>query len=115
LAGAEIPQDVQGKSFLPLLKGKTKGWRTDMYYRYYEYPEPHHVSPHIGIRTNRYKLIRFEAPVPSWELYDLKTDPLEMKNIYPSSEGSTLVNRLKKRLKELALFYGDDTGARLIY
>ncbi|MEJ0101718.1 MAG: sulfatase/phosphatase domain-containing protein [Bacteroidota bacterium] len=42
----KVPSDIQGRSFLPLLKQQTvKDWRKDVYYHYYEYPQPHHVSP----------------------------------------------------------------------
>ncbi len=117
IAGAPIPGDVQGKSILPLIqkaKSAKTNWRKSMYYRYYEYPEPHRVAPHIGIRTNRYKLIRFAAPVVSWELYDLKKDPTEMKNIYKDPKQASRIAQLKKELKQLALDYGDTDGAAMV-
>ncbi len=72
-AHAEIPPDMQGESFLPVLSGKNKA-RKAMYYHYYENGE-HAVSPHFGVRNERYKLIRFYNRVNGWELYDLKKDP----------------------------------------
>ena len=75
LAGAKAPKEVQGRSALSVLAGKTpKDWRTEMYYRYYHYPADHRVQPHYGIRTERYKLIYFNR-IDAWELFDLKTDP----------------------------------------
>ena len=53
-----------------------------MYYHYYEYPQPHHVYPHFGVRTERYVLVRFYGPGDFWELYDLEKDIHEVKNIY---------------------------------
>ncbi len=55
IAGLKTPPDMQGVSFLPLIDGKNEplaaaGWRKAMYYHYYEYPQPHHVYPHFGIR-----------------------------------------------------------------
>lgn len=79
-AGAAVPADMQGKSFLPVLARKGKA-RKAMYYHYYENGE-HAVSPHFGVRTERYKLIRFYKRVNGWELYDLKKDPSEMKNVF---------------------------------
>ena len=39
LAGVEIPEEIQGRSFLPLLQGKNvDDWRTSLYYHFYEYP-----------------------------------------------------------------------------
>ena len=60
IAGAKIPADMQGESLVPLLEGKTPAdWRKSVYYHYYEFPQPHHVHPHYGVRTERYKLIHF--------------------------------------------------------
>ena len=60
LAGAEIPEDIQGVSLLPLLKGeKPADWRKSLYYHFYEYPAEHMVKRHYGVRTERYKLIHF--------------------------------------------------------
>jgi len=107
---------MQGKSFLPLLK-KNAGvatWRKSVYYHYYEYPEPHHVSPHFGVRTQRYKLIRFYGPADFWELYDLQTDPLEMKNIYPGKGNEKIIAALKKELAALISQYKDDDAMRIM-
>ncbi|HEU4607940.1 MAG TPA: sulfatase/phosphatase domain-containing protein, partial [Chitinophagaceae bacterium] len=56
-AGVTIPKDMQGHSFLPLVTKKKAKGRPAMYYHYYENGE-HSVSPHFGISTGRYKLIR---------------------------------------------------------
>jgi arylsulfatase A-like enzyme len=115
-AGVTVPEDMQGKSFLPLLKNKepVKDWRKAVYYHYYEYPEPHHVSPHFGIRTRRYKLIRFYGPADFWELYDLQSDPHEMKNIYPVKANQPLISTLKKQLGQLIVQYKDDEALEII-
>lgn len=116
-AGIAVPADIQGKSILPLLRPGNRNksnWRTAMYYRYYEYPEPHRVSPHIGIRTQRYKLIRFEKPNPYWELIDLQQDPQEMKNLYGQKGYEKLTQQLHKQLIALANAYGDTDGVQKI-
>ena len=40
------------------------------------------VKRHYGISTERYKLIHYYYDIDEWELFDLQTDPLEMKNVY---------------------------------
>lgn len=59
MAGVSVPQEIQGKSFSGLLQNKMINWRDHVYYHYYEYPQPHRVMPHFGIRTSKYKLVRF--------------------------------------------------------
>ncbi len=114
LAGASVPEDIQGTSFLPLLKGeKPENWRDALYYHFYEYPAEHMVKRHYGIRTERYKLIHFYNDIDEWELYDLETDPAEMNNLYGKAEYTRLVDDLKKRLEELQIQYKDSTALTL--
>ncbi|WP_033194706.1 sulfatase family protein, partial [Ochrovirga pacifica] len=101
LAGVEVPKNIQGKSFTKLLSNPEEEIRDAVYYHYYEYPYWHHVQPHYGMRTSRYKLIHFYYDMDRWELYDLKKDPNELENIYDKKENVQLVKSLKKRLKIL--------------
>ena len=118
IANTKIPADIQGKSFLPLLKANAATaktpWRRDAYYHYYEFPEPHHVYPHFGIRTERYKLAYFYGGADSWELYDLKTDPSEMKNLYGQPTSDKIVADLKTRLKQSMMQYQDDEALEIL-
>ena len=98
---------MQGKSFRKLVSGKTRKWRDAVYYTYYEYPAEHMVKRHYGVATDRYKLIHFYYDIDEWEMYDLKTDPSEMKNIYDDPEYAKVREYLHERLKELRLEYGD--------
>ena len=110
LAGVSIPSFMQGINLKDLLLGKQKTIpRKSLYYHYYEYPWDHNVLPHLGIRQERYKLIYFYT-VNEWELYDLKTDPNEQKNLINLKHFQIILNRLKKELQELRKFY-DDTEA----
>ncbi len=108
LAGVEIPDDIHGCSFLPLLKGKNyEPNRDGIYYHYYEFPDEHNVKPHLGIRTERYKLIHFyEDDV--WELYDLQNDKNEMNNIYGKEGTEELTIVLKDKLEKLKEQYGEE-------
>ena len=109
MAGVEVPEEMQGESFAPLLTGEYVGsWRDAIYYHYYEYPKWHQVQPHYGIRTDRHKLIHFYYDVDIWELYDLKEDPNELQNLYGQSEYEELTASLKERLKVLQKEYKDD-------
>ncbi|MBW8687804.1 sulfatase family protein [Chitinophaga rhizophila] len=116
IADVHTPADMQGVSFMPLVDGKadTSQWRKDVYYHYYEYPEPHRVPPHFGIRSERYKLIRFYGPADYWELYDLDTDPQELHNIYNEAMQKKTIAALKKRLLQLTREYDDKEAQQLL-
>lgn len=99
--GLPVPADMQGRSFLPLLRGeRPKEWRTSFYYRYYDYPGAHRVQPHYGVRTTGHKLIYFNR-IDQWELYDLRKDPAEMHNVVADSNYAPVVQELKAQLGRL--------------
>ena len=117
IAGAKIPDDMQGRSIVPVLKGKTpKDWYTSLYYHYYEFfgnrRAAHMVRRHNGVRTKRYKLIHFYN-IGEWELYDLQKDPREMKSVYADPAYAGIVKKLSAELKRLQRQYKvpDDTGS----
>lgn len=109
LAGADIPADIQGDSFLPIITGEdTTPLRDEAYYHYYEFPYWHHVQPHYGIRTEQYKLIHYYYNMDEWELFDLKADPNELTNLYGEDGYEELTEDLKVRLKALQVEYKMD-------
>ncbi len=109
VAGAEIPDDMQGESLKPVLEGETPDdWRDAMYYHYHEFPAEHQVQRHYGIRTQRYKLIHYYL-IDEWELFDLENDPREMNSVYSEREYQVIIGHLKKELYRLQKYYKDDT------
>lgn len=111
VAGLDIPDDMQGLSLKPLFKEDNKNWRDALYYHYYEYPGIHMVKRHYGVRTNRYKLIRFYYDIEAWELYDLEKDPQEMNNVYGNPSYSEAQKNMHKRLEELRIQYKDNSDS----
>ena len=109
LAGIQTNAEMQGESFVPLLKGETPAdWEQAMYYHYYEWPYWHHVQPHYGIRTQKYTLAHFYYNIDVWELYDLEKDPNQMQNLIDDPQYAGVVSDLKDRLNRLQKKYGDD-------
>jgi arylsulfatase A-like enzyme len=102
-AGLSVPSEMQGRSLMPLLQGQTPAdWRTSFYYHYYEYPGPHNVRRHYGVVTDRYKLVHFYEPeVNEWELFDLKTDPSELKSVFGMPDRVPAQNELRRELERL--------------
>jgi len=96
VAGAPIPNDIQGKSLLPILKNEGEAptdWRSAIYYEYSgEYT--HSVAAHDGVRNDRYKLMHF-PDTKKWMLFDLEKDPQEMKNIIAEKEYETVLKDMR--------------------
>jgi len=108
VAGIEPPAEMQGAAFADILRlGKANKRRGAVYYHYYEYPAVHMVKRHYGIRTRRYKLIHFYYDIDAWELYDLESDPCEMKNIYADPSHAGVVTNLSAELRQLQAYYRD--------
>lgn len=114
LAGMPVPPTMQGRSFASLLKDPKMKFRDAVYYHYYEFPGEHSVMKHFGIRTDRYKLIRFYGEQNFWELYDLKTDPHEINNLYKRQDKAIIIEGLKKRLLQLARENKDEVAQNVL-
>ncbi|QDH81656.1 sulfatase [Echinicola soli] len=106
-AKVPVPVEMQGLSFRDFVAGKSEQWRDAVYYTYYQYPSVHMVKRHYGISTERYKLIHFYYDIDEWEMYDLKEDPDEMKNIYDDPEYADIKAELHRKLDALRAKYGD--------
>jgi arylsulfatase A-like enzyme len=112
VAGLGKPADMQGRSFLPVLLGRTvAGWPESCYYHYYEFPAVHMAKRHYGIRTKRHKLIHFYDDIDAWELYDLEKDPQELRNVFADPSYAGVRRSLEAELRRLRTFYRDDDPA----
>ena len=108
MAGLKIPDDMQGRSLVPLLKGEAPAnWRNSYYYRYYHDPGDHNTRAHYGVRTLTHKLIYFWKK-DQWEMYDLVKDPNELRNLYNDPAQKDTVARLKAELYRLKKEVKDD-------
>ncbi|MBX3738500.1 MAG: sulfatase [Candidatus Didemnitutus sp.] len=106
-AGVAVPAGMQGRSFVPLLRGeRPTDWRTAFYFQYFEYPAFHRVRPHYGVVTDRYKLVHFPAPPDRngedyWELFDLGLDPHEMTSVFGQERYAEMQKELMADLSRL--------------
>jgi arylsulfatase A-like enzyme len=100
-AGLPVPGDMQGRSLLPVLQGRTpRDWRTSMYYRYYHDPGHHNTAAHYGVRTRTHKLIHYWKQ-NQWELFDLVHDPHELHNLYGQPGHAKVQTALEAELLRL--------------
>jgi len=110
-AGLPARDTIQGRSLREVVDGEVPAdWRDDIYYHYYEYPGFHSVRAHYGVRTDRYKLIRFYGDINAWEFYDLATDPGEMHNRIADPKMQGTIVQLKRKLVDLRAQYKDSDG-----
>jgi arylsulfatase A-like enzyme len=106
-AGLETPDDMQGRSLLPLLRGeRPDDWRQSFYYHYYEGPPAvHTVDEHYGVTNGRHKLIHFYK-IDQWELFDLEKDPNEMRSVYDDPAYAEVQQKILKELQRLRVELG---------
>lgn len=93
--GLAAPGTMQGRSFWPLLRGKVKQTREASFYAFYSSG----VNKHYGIRTKQYKLILY-GDGTTRELYDLKKDACEGKNLYGAPGYTEVVQAMETRLQQ---------------
>ncbi|HDP35848.1 MAG TPA: DUF4976 domain-containing protein [Candidatus Hydrogenedentes bacterium] len=106
IAGLPVPDNMQGRSLVPLMRGESPAdWRKSIYYHYYEGEgKVHNVYKHYGVRTERYKLAYFYT-LDEWEFYDLQKDPNEMRSEYENPAYAEQVQALKTELARLREHY----------
>ncbi|MEQ8763449.1 MAG: sulfatase [Planctomycetota bacterium] len=113
LGNAKVPAAMQGRSLRPWLEGEAPNdWRDAVYYHYHQKDSGrtnHTVARHIGVRTERFKLM-YLYDLGDWELYDLQEDPHEIHNLAGREEHQELLAELKEKLRELVARYEDETA-----
>ena len=98
IAGIKRPKHVQFKSLMPMIQGKAKKNYSAIYGGY--------TNLQRMITADGYKMIYYPK-IDKTLLYNLKTDPMEMKNIADDPSNSRLLNKLRKQLKKLQAQVGD--------
>ena len=103
LAGITSENSMQGESFLPVCKNQVKNWRSSFLIEYYS----DHVFPRMvnmgykAVRTEKYKYIQYTDLNGMDELYDLDSDPYELRNIIQQPDARTILSEMKEELAKL--------------
>jgi N-acetylglucosamine-6-sulfatase len=100
LAGVTIPADIHGRSLAPLLRGETRGWRPSFLSEYFAEPGYPRIPTWQAVRSDRWKYIHYTELTGMDELYDLRYDPHEMKNLIAEPSAATPLAELKQALEE---------------
>jgi N-acetylglucosamine-6-sulfatase len=99
-AAGLVPPTMDGRSFLPLARGESPPWRDTLLYEYYwERNFPHTPTVH-ALRDAQYKYIRYQGLWDTDELYDLRADPREMRNLIRDPRHQDVVTRMNAALFE---------------
>jgi arylsulfatase A-like enzyme len=126
-ANVTPPESMQGRSLRAIVNGgQQRGWRDSVYYAYYEnswklagkgledrsdpsfqFFTPHRIGPHRGVRTATHKLIHYYSDGDYWELFDLRKDPNELRNLYGRPEEAAITDLLKNELARLRQQFQD--------
>jgi N-acetylglucosamine-6-sulfatase len=88
---------------VPLLKGERSQWRESFLIEYHSdrvFPRMLQMG-YKALRTERWKYIRYLELKGMDELYDLKTDPYEMKNLIDQPGAKTALDETKKEMERL--------------
>ncbi len=104
LLGLRVAPQLQGRSALRAMAGRPVV-DEDLYAESYMANFQFGWSPLRSLRSGGFKFI--EAPRP--ELYDLRTDPSELRNLF--SERQALGLQLKERLKALVARFGSGAAS----
>ncbi len=133
LAGGEVPEYMQGRSFASVVEGgEMEEERDYTYYRYWMHLVHHDVPAHFGIRSKDHKLIyyygehydtekygtktmwwaeegshKIVSTPKAWEFYDLTKDPSEVKNEIDNPDYALKIADMKKELKNLRVEIGE--------
>jgi N-acetylglucosamine-6-sulfatase len=103
LAGLSPPATTEGRSLVPLLKGSGSEWRTSFLIEYYSdkvFPRMQKMG-YKAVRTERWKYIHYLELDGMDELYDLKADPYEMRNIINRRDAGGALEDMKRELQRL--------------
>jgi N-acetylglucosamine-6-sulfatase len=100
IAGMDISDHMQGRSFKPVLaSGAAPGRSSWLYEHFPVFPIP--IPGIEAVRTTEYKYITYQNDVRPIELYDIKNDPREKKNLMGSEQGGNIASGLKMELERL--------------
>ena len=98
LADLELPEHLEGASFLPLLDQPQRHWKSAAFSQY-----PRGNVMGRSMRTDRYRYTRWrrvrDGRVTGRELYDHNTDPEENTNVATDPRHRAIISRLETELQ----------------
>ena len=117
LAGQRVPDFMQGRDLAPLLRGDPLQWRQDWFYEHtFTLAPPRIIPKSQGVRTKRWKYIKYLDPNPYYEeLFDLEADTEEMENRVDDPRCAEVLGKLRKRYEYYRKSLPDNNPDRVEY
>ena len=103
LGGAKLPDKLHGRSLAPLLRGEAWQPRSSFLVEYFS----DNVFPRIrnmgyqAVRADRWKYIHYRELTSADELYDLSSDPYELKNLFADPAHQADVKAMQTELSRV--------------
>ena len=101
MAAVDPSEQFDGRSFYRIAQGKDMpDWRDELLYEYYwefNYPS---TPTTFALRTPDYKFIQYHGVWDTDELYDMRSDPGEMRNLVDDPDYLAIVGEMRNRLYE---------------
>jgi len=95
-AGAPVPVRYQGRSLKPIVStGKADDWRKQTFHEHFAVR--HRIPAFEGLRTDRYKYVRYIDEGNHEFLHDLKSDPDELTNLAEDPRHAKTLKQFRQR------------------
>jgi N-acetylglucosamine-6-sulfatase len=102
IARAAPLEEAQGRSLVPLLRGRAEGWRESFLAEYFLEKVAPRAPSWQAVRTARWKYIRYTEIKGMDELYDLQSDPRETRNLVNDPAAGDDLARMRAELERLS-------------
>ena len=95
IGGADLPNNLDGRSIVPLLRGETVAdWHDDVFAEFHGYEAT--LATVRMVRTDSWKYVY--NPYSEDELYDMQSDPHELHNLATHLGYKHVLRRMKDRM-----------------
>jgi arylsulfatase A-like enzyme len=101
LAGVPVPPQMQGRSLAKLLRGEPAPARESFLYEYQEESFLPVVPDIQAVRAAGRKYVTYPSDPSEVELYDLASDPTEMRNLAGRPEWAAAEAEMRQELERL--------------